>query len=96
MNFSRRGFSRLAGMTALSSVLPVADLLEAQTRKPIGWCIIALGRISMDHFMPGMKMSQTGKIVALVSGHRDKAEKQAAIYGVPPAHLQLREHGRDP
>ena len=36
----------------------------------------------MDHFMPGVKMSKSGRIVALVSGHRDKAEKQAAMYGV--------------
>ena len=92
MNLSRRGFSRLAGMTALSSALPGADSLGAQARKPIGWCVIALGRISMDHFMPGMKMSQTGKIVALVSGHRDKAEKQAAIYGVPSSAIYSYEN----
>ena len=80
MNLTRRDFSRMAGMAAAS---PLVSNLWAQTHKPIGWCVIALGRISMDHFMPGVKQSQTGKIVALVSGHRDKAEKQAALYGVP-------------
>src|SRR5271170_489692 len=81
MNLSRRDFSHLAGMAALSPILPAAR--GQATRRPIGWCVIALGRISMDHFMPAMKMSQTGKIVAIVSGHRDKADKQAALYGVP-------------
>jgi len=81
MNFTRRDFNRLAGMAAVSPLLPAA--LGQTGQHPIGWCVIALGRISMDHFMPGVKLSQTGKIVALVSGHRDKAEKQAAIYGVP-------------
>jgi predicted dehydrogenase len=82
MTLTRREFSRIAGLAAASSFLPAAS---AQTKqRPIGWCVIALGRISMDHFMPGVKLSQKGKIVALVSGHRDKAEKQAAIYGVSP------------
>ena len=80
MTLTRRDFHRLAGMAAASPFLPSA---HGQTGKPpIGWCVIALGRISMDHFMPGVEISQTGKIIALVSGHRDKAEKQAAIYGV--------------
>ncbi len=83
MALTRREFSRLAGLAAASSVLPLS---HAQTgQRPIGWCVIALGRISMDHFMPGVKISQSGKIVAIVSGHRDKAEKQAAIYGVSPS-----------
>ena len=81
MNFTRRDFHRLAAMAAVSQFLPAVGAQTADRR--IGWCIIALGRISMDHFMPAVKMSQKGKIVALVSGHRDKAEKQAAIYGVP-------------
>ena len=82
MTLTRREFSRLAGLAAASSLLPAASAQAGQRR--IGWCVIALGRISMGHFMPGVKLSQTGKIVALVSGHRDKAEKQAAIYGISP------------
>ena len=34
-----------------------------------------MGRISLNQFMPGIVASQNSKIVALVSGHRDKAEK---------------------
>jgi predicted dehydrogenase len=80
MILTRRELSRLAGLAAASSFVPAA---YAQTgQRPIGWCVVGLGRISMDHFMPGVKMSKSGRIVALVSGHRDKAEKQAAMYGV--------------
>lgn len=79
MDLTRREFSRLAGTAAAASMLPRAKAEE----KKIGWCIVALGRISMDHFMPGMLQSRTGRIVALVSGHRPKAEQQAAMYAVP-------------
>jgi predicted dehydrogenase len=51
--------------------------------KKIGYCIVGLGRISMDQFMPGVKISKDSKIVALVSGHRDKAERVADEYEVP-------------
>lgn len=50
----------------------------------IGYAIVGLGRISMGQFMPGVKAAgQRSKITALVSGHRDKAERVAAQYGVP-------------
>ena len=51
--------------------------------KKIGYCIVGLGRISMNQFMPGVKISKDSKIVALVSGHRDKAERIADEYDVP-------------
>ncbi|HUB17960.1 MAG TPA: Gfo/Idh/MocA family oxidoreductase [Acidobacteriaceae bacterium] len=89
MKLTRRDFSRLSAMTALAGALPgAASRLDAQNGSdPSGrkfrWCIVGLGRISMDHFMPAVELSKTGKITALVSGHREKAEKQAAMYNVP-------------
>ncbi len=84
MKLTRRDFSRLGALAALSTALPESN---AQTQEPsgrkLGWCIVGLGRISMGHFMPGVADSQTGKLTALVSGHREKAEKQAAMYNVP-------------
>lgn len=51
--------------------------------KKIGYCIVGLGRISMDEFMPAVqKVAKHSKLVALVSGHRDKAEKVADQYGI--------------
>lgn len=88
MNLTRRDFSRLGAMAALSGALPrlgaqtANDSGEGSGRK-LGWCIVGLGRISMGQFMPGLPLSKTGKITALVSGHRDKAERQAAMYNVP-------------
>jgi predicted dehydrogenase len=48
---------------------------------------VGLGRISMGHFMPGCLASKKSRVVALVSGHRDKAEKEAAKYNVPAGSL---------
>lgn len=79
MDWTRREFGKLAAAAAAATVLPRGNAEE----KKIGWCIVALGRISMNHFMPGMRQSRAGRIVALVSGHRPKAERQAAMYGVP-------------
>jgi len=79
MKLTRRDFARLGAMTALSTTLP----LRAQARDhKLRWCIVGLGRISMGQFMPGLRLSRTGSVTAVVSGHREKAEQQAASYGV--------------
>ncbi|HEV2278989.1 MAG TPA: Gfo/Idh/MocA family oxidoreductase [Acidobacteriaceae bacterium] len=86
MKLTRRDFSRLSAMAALSTSLPRLDAQDEQIQssgRKFGWCIVGLGRISMGHFMPGVALSKTGRITALVSGHREKAEKQAATYNVP-------------
>ena len=85
MKLTRRDFSRLGAMTALAGALPRIEgqTGDASSGRKLGWCIVGLGRISMGHFMPGVSLSKTGKITALVSGHREKAEKQAAMYDVP-------------
>jgi predicted dehydrogenase len=82
MNFTRREFARALGASAAISSLSIAARSQDQQRK-IGYCIVGLGRISMQHFMPACKMSQRAQVTALVSGHRDKAEKMAAEYNVP-------------
>jgi predicted dehydrogenase len=84
MKLTRRDFSRLGAMAAFSAAMPIAGAQSdtGQGRK-LGWCIVGLGRISMGQFMPGMALSKTGKVAALASGHREKAERQAAMYNVP-------------
>jgi predicted dehydrogenase len=89
MNLNRRQFSVLAGATLLSSALPEFDA-QAEDRR-IGYCIVGLGRISMDHFMPGVKMSSQSKITGIVSGHPDKARRMAAEYGVPESSIYTYE-----
>src|SRR5580704_3499613 len=86
MHLNRREFHILAGASLLSHALPAlnAQKHNAQsTDRPIGYCIVGLGRISMDHFMPAMAQSSQSKITGIVSGHPDKAHKMAAEYGVP-------------
>jgi predicted dehydrogenase len=90
MNLNRRQFSVLAGATLLSSTLPEFNA-HAEDRR-IGYCIVGLGRISMDHFMPGVKMSSQSKITGIVSGHPDKARKMAAEYGVPESSIYTYEN----
>jgi predicted dehydrogenase len=81
MKITRREFSRLAALGVGAHLLPSIPAM-AQDRE-IGYCIVGLGRISMQHFMPAVKMSKKSRVTALVSGHRDKADRMAAEYGVP-------------
>src|SRR5580698_8240327 len=85
MSLSRREFNRLAVAGLASQTLGriyAQQGSDAQSRT-IGYAMVGLGRISMGHFMPGLKDAKESKLTGLVSGHRDKAEKNAAEYGVP-------------
>src|ERR1051325_8748793 len=79
MTTSRRERGRITAAAVFSQLSPSA---RPQGRT-IGYGIVGLGRISMQHFMPGLKASKYSRVTALVSGHRDKAEKMAAEYNVP-------------
>jgi predicted dehydrogenase len=85
MNFTRREFAKLG---ALSLAARFAPALNAQSptgepsAKKTGYAVIGLGRIA-GHFMPGVLGTTNSRIGGLVSGHRDKAERIAAEYGVP-------------
>jgi predicted dehydrogenase len=82
MRLTRRDLVRLAIAGAASRLAPAQN-----TDRPFRYCIVGLGRISMQHFMPGTKLSKYSRVTALVSGHRDKADKMAAEYGVPPKNI---------
>jgi predicted dehydrogenase len=92
MRISRREFSKLTALGVAAGMLPegvARGLAQAQggTEIPkVGYCVIGLGRIA-DHFMRGVKGSSTSTITGLVSGHREKAEKIAAQYGVPSSSI---------
>jgi len=72
-------------MGLAATALPVVRA-EAQVDRRVGYAVIGLGRIA-DHFMRGVKQSSHAKITALVSGHRDKAERIAQQYGVPASSI---------
>jgi predicted dehydrogenase len=85
MVISRREFSKLGALGLAAQTMPVIRA-EAQTDRKIGYCVIGLGRIA-DHFMRGVTQSSASKITGVVSGHRDKAERIAAHYGVPASSI---------
>ncbi|MBV8553534.1 MAG: Gfo/Idh/MocA family oxidoreductase [Acidobacteriaceae bacterium] len=90
MKITRRSFNTgVAAGTVLSPLAVRARSLEQVQGggKRLGYCIVGLGRISMGHFMPACRMSQKSRVVALVSGHPDKAAKMAAEYNVPTKNL---------
>jgi predicted dehydrogenase len=80
MSITRRAFQLTVAGAAASALG-----LKAQSPpdRKIGFCIIGLGRISMDEFMPGVKVSGNCRIAGIVSGHREKADNVARQYGVP-------------
>jgi predicted dehydrogenase len=86
MRRSRRDFTKMSAFGLASHWLPRAFAQSAQPAAPgprrIGYAVIGLGRIA-THFLAGTAQSEHSKITALVSGHRDKAERIAAQYGVP-------------
>lgn len=90
MKITRRNFSRLLALGAGAQLLPTIPVLAED--RTVGYCIVGLGRISMQHFMPAVKMSKKSRVMALVSGHRDKAERMAAEYGVPPGSIYSYEN----
>ena len=81
---SRREFAKMTALGLASQAVPEA-LAQAAERK-VGYCVIGLGRIA-DHFMRGVHDSSTSQITGLVSGHRDKALRIAAQYGVPESSI---------
>jgi predicted dehydrogenase len=84
MTLTRRDFSRLGAFGLAANLLP--DLRAQSSQKKTGYAVIGLGRIA-GHFMPGVRNTTNSQITALVSGHRDKAERIATEYQVPKSSI---------
>ena len=89
---NRREFARLGALGfaarftgGLAAPLAAQSPAAGATRKT-GYAVIGLGRIA-DHFMRGALNTANSATTALVSGHRDKAERIAAQYGVPTSSI---------
>lgn len=81
MPLTRRDFAKLGALALTAQWAPKLRGQAAAARKT-GYCVVGLGRIA-SHFMPAARNATTSQITGLVSGHRDKAERIAAEYGVP-------------
>jgi predicted dehydrogenase len=86
MGLTRRQFSKLGALGLAAQMLPEMRAEAQGGGRKVGYCVIGLGRIA-DHFMRGVQQGSTSKITGLVSGHRDKAEKIAAQFGVPASSI---------
>jgi predicted dehydrogenase len=94
MILTRRDFSRLAASTVACTLLPrtYANTALQGTQKKTRYCIVGLGRISLEHFMPGTKASERSEVTAVVSGHPEKAHKTAAEYNIPTSSIYTYEN----
>jgi len=89
MPWTRRDFAKLGALGLAARFAPALSAQPAQ--RQTGYAIIGLGRIA-EHFMPGIRATTNSKVTALVSGHRDKALRIAADYGVPESSVYSYEN----
>jgi predicted dehydrogenase len=90
------GVIAAAAMNAVArAAVPLAppDRQPANLRVPgppgkkAGYAIVGLGSLALNQILPAFYESQRCAPTALVSGHRDKAEKVAAHYGIDPKNI---------
>jgi len=89
MLINRRDFAKLGALGLAARFVPT--LYAAAPAKKTGYAVIGLGRIA-DHFMRGALATSNSQITAVVSGHRDKAERIAAQYGIPASSIYSYEN----
>jgi predicted dehydrogenase len=66
---------------------PPGLALPEPAKKRAGWAVVGLGKLALEEIMPAFSQCRFARPAALVSGHRDKAERVAAAHGVDPKHL---------
>jgi len=86
---TRRGFITRVGQGVVAanfagSLWPgaAAQQVPDPPGKKVGWAIVGLGSLSINQILPAFAKCEKSKVVALVSGHPDKANKLALRYGV--------------
>lgn len=75
------------------SVAGAAAMVVAETKaaerpdlpkdQKIGFAVVGLGKLAQGQIIPGLRKAKSAKLVALVSGHPDKAKRIAAAEGLP-------------
>jgi predicted dehydrogenase len=92
---TRRGFITKVGQGLVAANLAGTLLKNAAAElqvpdppgKKLGWAIVGLGSLSINQILPAFAKCEKSKVVALVSGHPDKANKLALRYGVNPKNI---------
>ena len=88
--FLVRSGQGLVATNALSTLLAsraTAQQVPEPPGKKLGWAIVGLGSLSINQILPAFAKCEKSKVVALVSGHPEKAQKLALRYGVSPKSL---------
>jgi len=93
--FTRRLFLARAGqgLAAAGAFAAMARRGFAQPQVPdppgrkVGWAVVGLGSLAINQILPAFAKCEKSRVVALVSGHPDKAAKLAARYGVDPKRI---------
>lgn len=83
---SRRTLIELsvAGAAALAAAEAKAlDRPALPQDQKIGFAVVGLGKLSLGQIIPGLRQAKGAKLVAVVSGHPDKAKRVAAAEGLP-------------
>jgi predicted dehydrogenase len=93
---TRRGFikkvgqgllaAHIAGPFRTSAAAPQLAVPDPPGKK-LGWAIVGLGSLSINQILPAFAKCEKSEVVALVSGHPDKANKLALRYGVSPKNI---------
>jgi predicted dehydrogenase len=92
---SRRGFIGKLGQGLLAANVAGTLLKDASAQlvvpdppgKKLGWAIVGLGSLAINQILPAFAKCEKSRVVALVSGHPDKANKLALRYGVSPKNI---------
>jgi predicted dehydrogenase len=81
---SRRDLIAAAGVSAaLAPAIAKASPDPTADDGRIGFAIVGLGKLSLGQLIPGLKVAKNAKLVAVVSGHPEKARRVAAENGLP-------------
>ena len=92
---TRRGFITKVGGGLIAANIGGVFLKDAAAQlrvpdapgKKVGYAIVGLGQLAIWSILPAFAKCEKSKVVALVSGHPDKADKIAARYGVNPKNI---------
>jgi predicted dehydrogenase len=88
-DLTRRSFLAKAGqgLAAAQALGSIASRASAQQvpeppGRKLGWAIVGLGSLSINQILPAFARCEKSRVVALVSGHPEKARALALRYGV--------------
>jgi len=92
---TRRGFITKVGGGIVAANLAGVLLTDAAAElhvpdppgRKLGWAVVGLGSLAINQILPAFASCEKSRVVALVSGHPDKANKLALRYGVNPKNI---------